>query len=207
MFLITYLRRELRRRMRQAILIALGLAVGIGLVVTVTAASAGVKKAQADVLKSLYGVGTDVTVTGKPPRAPTSGSAPPQGATTFQVGPGGARVCQNGKCENAAGKTIEHLTTGNYGPISQAKVAEVAGLKAHHGHEELDRRGVDLLGSEDVGVVQQRLDRTKRIQRLSALQLLQRLAEFVQVDAEFDEPDHRHNPGDRRRKQGRHPRD
>ena len=129
MFVITYLRRELRRRMRQAILIALGLALGIGLVVTVTAASAGVKKAQADVLKSLYGVGTDVTVTGKPPRAPTSGSAPPKGATTFQVGPGGAQVCQNGKCENAAGKTIENLTPGNYGPISQSKVAEVAGLK------------------------------------------------------------------------------
>jgi len=129
MFFITYLRRELRRRMRQAVLIALGLALGIGLVVTVTAASAGVKKAQADVLKSLYGVGTDITVTGKPPRAPTSASGPPKGATTFQVGPGGAKVCQNGKCENAAGKTIAHLTPGNYGPISQSKVAEVAGLK------------------------------------------------------------------------------
>ena len=55
MFFITYLRRELRRRMRQATFIALGLAVGIGLVVTVTAASAGVKKAQSDVLKSLWG--------------------------------------------------------------------------------------------------------------------------------------------------------
>src|SRR5258707_13805263 len=55
MFFITYLRRELRRRMRQAIFIALGLALGIGLVVTVTAASAGVRKAQSDVLKSLYG--------------------------------------------------------------------------------------------------------------------------------------------------------
>jgi putative ABC transport system permease protein len=130
MFFITYLRRELRRRMRQAVLIALGLAVGIGLVVTVTAASAGVKKAQADVLKSLYGVGTDVTVTGKPPRAATPGSGrPPKGATQIQVGPGGAQICQNGKCENAAGKTIDNLTPGNYGPISQSKVAEVAGLK------------------------------------------------------------------------------
>ena len=50
MFFATYLRRELRRRMRQAIFIALGLAVGIGLVVTVSAASAGVKKAEAGVL-------------------------------------------------------------------------------------------------------------------------------------------------------------
>ena len=63
---ITYLRRELRRRMRQAIVIAFGLAVGIGLVITVTALSAGVRNAQGAVLHSLYGVGTDVTVTKAP---------------------------------------------------------------------------------------------------------------------------------------------
>ena len=38
---LTYLRRELRRRMRQSVLIALGLAVGIRLVITVTAHRAG----------------------------------------------------------------------------------------------------------------------------------------------------------------------
>ena len=32
----TYIWRELRRRMRQAVLIALGLALGVGLVITVT---------------------------------------------------------------------------------------------------------------------------------------------------------------------------
>jgi ABC-type lipoprotein release transport system permease subunit len=66
----TYLRRELRRRIRQAIFIALGLAVGIGLVITVTAASSGVKSAEGSVLKNLYGVGTDATVT----KNPTAGS-------------------------------------------------------------------------------------------------------------------------------------
>jgi hypothetical protein len=40
---VTYLLRELRRRMRQAIFIALGLALGVGLVITVTAASDGVR--------------------------------------------------------------------------------------------------------------------------------------------------------------------
>jgi ABC-type antimicrobial peptide transport system permease subunit len=69
----TYLWRELRRRMRQAIFIAIGLALGIGLVITVTAASAGVKNAQANVLHSLYGVGTDITVT-KAPAAGSNGS-------------------------------------------------------------------------------------------------------------------------------------
>lgn len=62
----TYLGRELRRRARQASLIAIGLALGIGLVITVTALSAGVKNAQGEVLHSLYGVGTDITVTSKP---------------------------------------------------------------------------------------------------------------------------------------------
>jgi putative ABC transport system permease protein len=66
----TYLRRELRRRIRQATFIALGLAVGIGLVITVTAASSGVKNAEGSVLKNLYGVGTDATVT----KSPTAGS-------------------------------------------------------------------------------------------------------------------------------------
>jgi putative ABC transport system permease protein len=67
---VTYLLRELRRRMRQAIFIALGLALGVGLVIMVTAASKGVSASQGAVLKSLYGVGTDITVT----KSPTAGS-------------------------------------------------------------------------------------------------------------------------------------
>jgi ABC-type antimicrobial peptide transport system permease subunit len=59
----TYIRRELRRRGKQSIVIATGLAVGIALVVTVSSVSAGVKNAQTQVLHSLYGVGTDMTVT------------------------------------------------------------------------------------------------------------------------------------------------
>ena len=72
MFFFTYLRRELRRRMRQAIVIALGLALGIGLVITVTAMSSGVSAAQGKILGSLYGVGTDITVT--VPVQPAAGS-------------------------------------------------------------------------------------------------------------------------------------
>src|SRR5579862_4592714 len=65
-FFLRYLGRELGRRARQATVIALGLALGIGLVITVSAAAAGVKNAQASVLHSLYGVGTDLTVTQQP---------------------------------------------------------------------------------------------------------------------------------------------
>jgi putative ABC transport system permease protein len=62
-FFFTYLRRELRCRMRQAVVTALGLALGIGLVITVTALSSGVRDAQGKVLGALFGVGTDITVT------------------------------------------------------------------------------------------------------------------------------------------------
>ncbi len=58
----TYLGRELRRRKRQTIIVSAGLALGIGLVLTVSAASSGVAVAQNEVLSSLYGVGTDITV-------------------------------------------------------------------------------------------------------------------------------------------------
>ena len=70
---LTYLRRELRRRARQASIIALGLALGIGLVITVTALSSGVKNAQGEVLHSLYGSDTDITVT----KTPAAGSGQP----------------------------------------------------------------------------------------------------------------------------------
>jgi putative ABC transport system permease protein len=81
----TYLWRELRRRMRQAILISLGLALGIGLVITVTAASSGVKAAQGSVLQNLYGVGTSATVTASPTAGSFTGGA---GNRNFNFTPG-----------------------------------------------------------------------------------------------------------------------
>jgi putative ABC transport system permease protein len=128
MFFVIYLLRELRRRMRQAVFISLGLAVGVGLVITVVAASAGVKKAQSAVLQGLYGVGTDVTVTGAAPGPPKTGSRPTSGSgQSLQVGPGGARICTNGKCENAAGQTIDNLIS-QYSAIGASSVAKVARL-------------------------------------------------------------------------------
>jgi len=125
MFFVTYLRRELRRRMRQAIFIALGLALGVGLVVTVAAASAGVKKAQSGVLKALYGVGTDVTVTGAVPGPPAAGQ---QVHKPIRLGPDGPEICTtSGSCTSAAGKTVDTMIT-QYSGISDSRVAEVARL-------------------------------------------------------------------------------
>ncbi|HEY2688857.1 MAG TPA: ABC transporter permease [Streptosporangiaceae bacterium] len=107
----TYLRRELRRRMRQAIFISLGLALGIGLVITVTAASSGVRNAQATVLQNLYGVGTAATVT----TAPTRGSFA-LGGRNFTFKPG-------------ATVTLDQLTaTRSLGTLSNADVTAISKL-------------------------------------------------------------------------------
>ena len=115
----TYLRRELRRRMRQAVFIALGLALGVGLVITVTAASAGVKNAQGTVLHALYGVGTDVTVT----KTPTAGS--------FNPGSFGFGFRAGTRTRPVAGTKINDNTLAaspTLAAISSSSVATVTGL-------------------------------------------------------------------------------
>ena len=75
----TYLLRELTHRRKQTAIIAIGMALAIALVIIVNSVAAGVRDAQAGVLASIYGVGTDVTVT-QAPEAPTEGggqSGPP----------------------------------------------------------------------------------------------------------------------------------
>jgi ABC-type antimicrobial peptide transport system permease subunit len=112
----TYLGRELRRRARQASMIAIGLALGIGLVITVTALSAGVKNAQGQVLHSLYGVGTDITVT----KAPTASSRPAfgfRGAFGNRArGKGGTKI------------DVDNLASVSLGKISTTSVSTISRL-------------------------------------------------------------------------------
>jgi len=121
----TYLRRELRRRVRQAVFIALGLALGIGLVITVVAASDGVNNSQSTVLHTLYGVGTDVTVT-EPPAAGSSVG------TTF----GFTQEIKDIRTGAVAAGTkinINNLATEQYGVLSSdvlAKMARQAGVSS-----------------------------------------------------------------------------
>jgi putative ABC transport system permease protein len=118
MFFI-YLRRELRRRKRQAILTALGLAVGIGLVITVTAASDGVQNSQATVLHSLYGVGTDITVT----KAPAAGQSQ---SIRFGIRQQ-IQAARRGGTSLAGTKVhINDLINGQYGTLTLAQLAAVA---------------------------------------------------------------------------------
>jgi putative ABC transport system permease protein len=112
---MTYLLRELRRRMRQAIFVAAGLALGIGLVITVMAASSGVSASQGTVLRSLYGVGTDVTVT----QSPTSGSGKP---TQFGFGGG-----TPGKAGTSFSRNV--LVGAGLGTLNSPSVTTISGLK------------------------------------------------------------------------------
>ncbi|HEY2076480.1 MAG TPA: ABC transporter permease [Streptosporangiaceae bacterium] len=116
---VTYLGRELRRRARQASIIAIGLALGIGLVITVTALSSGVKNAQGEVLHSLYGQDTDITVT----KPPAEGSFSAGGGARFRFGGSGTRPKAGTKV------TIDNLTSTGLGSLSTAEVTSAAKLK------------------------------------------------------------------------------
>jgi putative ABC transport system permease protein len=111
MFFLTYLGREMQRRIRQATVIAVGLAVGIGLVIVVIATATGVKNAQAAVLHALYGVGTDITVT-KAPAQPS----------------GNSRGAGGGISPGKNSQVVDLLIGGNLGLIDESFVARVAHL-------------------------------------------------------------------------------
>jgi ABC-type lipoprotein release transport system permease subunit len=121
---LTYVRRELRRRFKQSVVVALGLAVGVALVVTVSSAAAGVRSAQGQVLHSLYGVGTDMTVT----RSLTPGSGGPQHFGGF--GPGGS-----GSGTRKLSRDTLHPQGGSttLPAADVSKVAQVNGVSAASG--------------------------------------------------------------------------
>lgn len=112
----TYLRRELRNRRKQTVVVAIGLAVGIALVIVVNAVSTGVKNAQSEVLESVYGVGTDITVT-QGPEGP---------------GEGGGRKLELGAPMGEALDTRveeDHLTTAMGAmPFDAGALDEISGL-------------------------------------------------------------------------------
>jgi len=82
---VTYLRRELAGRRKQTAIVAIGMALAIALVIIVNAVSSGVQLAQSTVLASVYGVGTDITVS-QTPTAPTEGEAGAGGPQNFDFG-------------------------------------------------------------------------------------------------------------------------
>jgi ABC-type lipoprotein release transport system permease subunit len=131
--------------MRQAIFIAAGLALGVGLVIAVIAASDGVSASQGTVLHSLYGVGTDVTVT----QSPTAGSG---GPTRFNFGGGSG----SGQQKSGTSFSRDILAGGGLGTIKSSSVTTVSGLKDVSGATgALVLNDVQLSGTVSAGGSQQ----------------------------------------------------
>ena len=92
-FQLTYVSRELRRRLGRTVLTALGLAAGVGLVIGIIGVSQGLNEAQAKVLAPLSSVGTDILVTrvAGSQTSSTKASPTPTPTATIQQGQGGGR--------------------------------------------------------------------------------------------------------------------
>ncbi len=69
----TMLRRELLGRKRQTAIVAAGLAIAIALVIVVSSLAAGIRNAQSAALENVYGIGTDLTVSGAAAEPGTGG--------------------------------------------------------------------------------------------------------------------------------------
>lgn len=122
----TYLRRELTNRKRQTAIIAVGMALAIALVILVNSFAAGVTNAQASVLQSVYGVGTDITVT-KAAAAPTEGAAPGQ---NFDFGSSDGATADDGTTNVSQSRLEAGRGTSTFDASSVATVAGVENVSA-----------------------------------------------------------------------------
>lgn len=119
----TYLRRELAGRRRQTAIVAIGMALAIALVMIVNSVASGVRDAQASVLESVYGVGTDLTVS-EEPTPPEEGEAG-AGPERFEFG------------------ADDGTTTGDSTEISQSR------LTAGFGNSTFDASALDTVADVD----------------------------------------------------------
>ncbi|MCX4724216.1 ABC transporter permease [Streptomyces sp. NBC_01306] len=112
----TYLRRELRRRRKAALVVASGLALGIALVIVVSSVSAGMGQAQDKVLQSLYGLGTDMTVTkAEAPAGTTGGNARPK----FQFGAKGSSDDSKQSSDRVMVQGFQTLSSATVGKVGE----------------------------------------------------------------------------------------
>jgi putative ABC transport system permease protein len=121
----TYLRRELINRRRQTLIVAIGMALAIALVLVVNAVAGGVKTAQAVALQSVYGVGTDITVT----KAASTADGGPQ---RFQFGSGAGAASGGTRTFNRNRLAVERGVT-TFEATAVTKAQQTSGVKAAAG--------------------------------------------------------------------------
>lgn len=124
----TYLFRELSNRRKQTAIIATGLALAIALVIIVNSVAGGVKAAQSTVLQSVYGVGTDITIS----QADTPSST--GGRPSFSFGSGGGT--SSGSAGSGSSTTLNQSRvavargTASFASSTLATVQKTSGVKA-----------------------------------------------------------------------------
>ena len=122
----TYLRRELAGRRRQTIIVAVGMALAIALVVLVNSIAAGMKDAQASALESVYGVGTDITVSQAPAAPGEDGGGGPQ---RFEFG-ADAGTTEDGTTSVAQSRLTAGFGTSTFDASALATVQDVDDVSA-----------------------------------------------------------------------------
>lgn len=126
----TYLRRELSGRKKQTTIVAIGLAVAVALVIMVNALSAGIRDAQAEALQSVYGVGTDLTVTGAQAEP---GSGGPGSGGRFDFGEGGGQTGTDGTTTLSQSRLVTDFGRSTLDASVLETVADVDGVSAATG--------------------------------------------------------------------------
>lgn len=124
---MTYLRRELAGRKKQTIIVAAGLAIAIALVMIVNSLAAGVRDAQAEALETVYGVGTDLTVTG------ATAEPGELRAQTFEFGADGGETADDGTTELSQSRLISEPFRTTLDAATVDAAADVDGVAAASG--------------------------------------------------------------------------
>ncbi|GAA3651755.1 ABC transporter permease [Microbacterium marinilacus] len=119
----TYLRRELAGRKKQTIIVASGLAIAIALVIIVNALAAGVRDAQSTALASVYGVGTDLTVTGAQAEPGEGGGRP-----SFEFGEDGGTTNDDGSTSLSQSRLSTDMMRGTLDAATLDTVTAIDGV-------------------------------------------------------------------------------
>ncbi|ROQ36767.1 FtsX-like permease family protein [Frondihabitans sp. PhB188] len=119
----TYLYRELSNRRKQTAIIATGMALAIALVIIVNSVAGGVKAAQSTVLQSVYGVGTDITI------SQTETPSSTGGRPTFTFGSGGGTTSGNSTSLSQSSLSAAR-GTATFADSALAKVEKTTGVKS-----------------------------------------------------------------------------
>lgn len=126
----TYLRRELAGRKKQTIIVAAGLAIAIALVIIVNSLAAGVRDAQTQALQSVYGVGTDLTVTGAQATPEEGGQG---GGPSFDFDEDAGATADDGTTSLSQSRLMTDMMRGTLDASTVDTVAATDGVSAASG--------------------------------------------------------------------------